>query len=195
PSAPAASLARVRAPAPFANFPASREVPLFPAAAAAAEAAAAPSSSDPSPARSSCSARGASANLRPGSSSSSSSSSAAQEEPSPAGAADASEGSPSGPGGRRRVPAGGMQPLRRGRSRLRRFPGLLRLLRLLHLAVLPTLAAGLRCTQPSESCLNGGKCETYQNGTGACLKRREEVCESNWFLEYGGFALEKAGLR
>ncbi|XP_026574955.1 neurogenic locus notch homolog protein 1 [Pseudonaja textilis] len=27
----------------------------------------------------------------------------------------------------------------------------------------------LRCTQPSESCLNGGKCETYQNGTGACL--------------------------
>lgn len=31
------------------------------------------------------------------------------------------------------------------------------------------LLAGLRCTQPSESCLNGGKCETFQNGTGACL--------------------------
>uniref|UniRef100_A0A8C3TFR0 Neurogenic locus notch homolog protein 1 n=1 Tax=Chelydra serpentina TaxID=8475 RepID=A0A8C3TFR0_CHESE len=32
-----------------------------------------------------------------------------------------------------------------------------------------TSTSGLRCTQPAESCLNGGKCETYSNGTGVCL--------------------------
>ncbi|XP_030878105.1 neurogenic locus notch homolog protein 1 [Leptonychotes weddellii] len=28
---------------------------------------------------------------------------------------------------------------------------------------------GLRCSQPSESCLNGGKCEVFPNGTEACV--------------------------
>ncbi|EMP34625.1 Neurogenic locus notch protein like protein [Chelonia mydas] len=37
------------------------------------------------------------------------------------------------------------------------------------LSLLPALSRGLRCTQPVESCLNGGKCETYSNGTGVCL--------------------------
>jgi len=30
------------------------------------------------------------------------------------------------------------------------------------------LFAGLRCTQLAESCLNGGKCETFPNGTEVC---------------------------
>lgn len=30
------------------------------------------------------------------------------------------------------------------------------------------LFAGLRCTQLAESCLNGGKCETFLNGTEVC---------------------------
>lgn len=28
---------------------------------------------------------------------------------------------------------------------------------------------GLRCSQPSETCLNGGKCEVFLNGSEACL--------------------------
>lgn len=30
------------------------------------------------------------------------------------------------------------------------------------------LFPGLRCTQLAESCLNGGKCETFLNGTEVC---------------------------
>lgn len=30
------------------------------------------------------------------------------------------------------------------------------------------LFAGLRCSQLAESCLNGGKCETFPNGTEVC---------------------------
>lgn len=31
------------------------------------------------------------------------------------------------------------------------------------------LSPGLRCSQPSEACLNGGKCEGLPNGTEACV--------------------------
>ena len=31
------------------------------------------------------------------------------------------------------------------------------------------LSPGLRCSQPSETCLNGGKCEVFPNGTEACV--------------------------
>ncbi|XP_032993593.1 neurogenic locus notch homolog protein 1 isoform X2 [Lacerta agilis] len=40
--------------------------------------------------------------------------------------------------------------------------------RLLLLALLPAFAQGFQCSQASESCLNGGRCETYPNGTGVC---------------------------
>lgn len=66
------------------------------------------------------------------------------------------------PARRRRPPPGAAGSRRAGMPPL--------LAPLLCLALLPALGArGLRCSQPSETCLNGGKCEVFPNGTEACV--------------------------